>query len=282
MRLSSVFILAAFASVAYSLPAGSQTAPSGATDAQPPGVERPAAAANPVEAFLARTAERQRGRENAFARRGLSGRDGQFRALLASSRISPPGLGRQGATRERLESTLTTETIHLLLAAGANPGDVRRLRARGVDLFEAASAAIRGEATFAQQATLAPVVVVAEAVQARQADGGDGFGSSIGFRVVESLKGDLPAGADFVLRQVSGAEMDVSTDLRPEAGDRFLLLLSRDYYEQLVAEAGRSPRTGAYAQLLPGFVVRGEHLLPTVIGQPPVGSLAAARTAAGL
>ena len=34
--------------------------------------------------------------------------------------------------------------------------------------------------------------------------------------------------------------------------------------------------------LLPGFVVRGEQLLPTVIGQPPVGSLAAARTAAGL
>lgn len=272
--------LAALASLAIVPPAGGQTAPQSATDRPAPGGERRTAATDPVEAFLARTADRQRGREAAFARRGLTGQDGQFRALVASARIAPAGLGRDGATRSRLEAALTTETIQFLIAAGANPGDVQRTRTRGVDLFEAASAAIRGEASFAQQASLTPILVVAEVVRTRHADGGDGFGSSIGFRVVESIKGDLQPGADFVLRQASGSAMDVSTDLRPAVGERFLLMLSRDYYEQLVAEAGNAPRTGAYAQLLPGFLLRGEELLPTVIGQPPVASLAAARAAA--
>lgn len=258
--------------------ASSQTAPASSVSTAPPGVER--STADPVESFLDRTAERQRGRENAFARRGLSGVDGQLRALAATARIAPPGLGRAGATRPRLEAALTTETIQFLAAAGVRPGDVQRARAGGVDLFEAASAAIRGVATFDQQAALTSHVVVAEVVQARQAGGGDGFGSSIGFRVIDSLRGPLEPGADFVLRQASGAEKDVSSDLRPEVGERFLLLLSRDYYEQLAAEAGQSPMSGAYAQLLPGFLLRGDEVLPTVIGQPAVASLSAARTAA--
>lgn len=152
-----------------------------------------------------------------------------------------------GLKKLKGEAALVTEAIQFLAAAGVKPGDVQRARATGVDLFEAASAAIRGVATFDQQAALASDVVVAEVVQGRQPGGADGLGSSVEFRVIETLKGGLEPGSGFMLRQTAGAEMDVSTDLRPEAGERFLLLLSRDYYEQLVAEAGRSPIAGAYA-----------------------------------
>ncbi|WP_313442912.1 hypothetical protein, partial [Brevundimonas sp.] len=95
-------------------------------------------------------------------------------------------------------------------------------------------------APFQQQAALAQSIVVAEALDQRQTSAGDGFGSTVRFRVVDRLKGDLSAGAEFALRQQSTETMDVSTDLRPAAGEQFLLLLSRDYYQQLVAEAGRA------------------------------------------
>lgn len=182
--------------------------------------------------------------------------------------------------RARLESALNVEVIQLLAAAGLRPADILRNRARGVDVFEAASAAIRGEATFQQQAALAQSIVVAEALDQRQTSAGDGFGSTVRFRVVDRLKGDLSAGAEFALRQQSTETMDVSTDLRPAAGEQFLLLLSRDYYQQLVAEAGRQGQDAAYAQIMPGYLVSPEGLMPTVIGQPRLSSIEEARNAA--
>lgn len=182
--------------------------------------------------------------------------------------------------RARLESALNVEVIQLLAAAGLRPADILRNRARGVDVFEAASAAIRGEATFQQQAALAQSIVVAEALDQRQTSAGDGFGSTVRFRVVDRLKGDLSPGTEFVLRQQSTETMDVSTDLRPAADEQFLLLLSRAYYQQLVAEAGRQGQDAAYAQIMPGYLVSPGGLMPTVIGQPRLSSIEEARNAA--
>lgn len=148
-----------------------QTAPATASPDAPAGIKRPTTAAptDPVEAFLERTAERQRIREAALARRGATALVAQLRPLLANARIAPNGLGRNPQMRARLESALNVEVIQLLAAAGLRPADILRNRARGVDVFEAASAAIRGEATFQQQAALAQSIVLAEALDQRQA-----------------------------------------------------------------------------------------------------------------
>lgn len=220
-------IAAVVLSTALASAVNAQTAPATASPDAPAGIERPTTAAptDPVEAFLERTAERQRIREAALSRRGATALVAQLRPLLANARIAPNGLGRNPQMRARLESALNVEVIQLLAAAGLRPADILRNRARGVDVFEAASAAIRGEATFQQQAALAQSIVVAEALDQRQSSAGDGFGSTVRFRVVDRLKGDLSAGAEFALRQQSTETMDVSTDLRPAAGEQFLLLL---------------------------------------------------------
>ena len=275
-------IAAVVLSTALASAVNAQTAPATASPDAPAGIERPTTAAptDPVEAFLERTAERQRIREAALSRRGANALVAQLRPLLANARIAPNGLGRNPQMRARLESALNVEVIQLLAAAGLRPADILRNRARGVDVFEAASAAIRGEATFQQQAALAQSIVVAEALDQRQTSAGDGFGSTVRFRVVDRLKGDLSPGAEFALRQQSTETMDVSTDLRPAAGEQFLLLLSRDYYQQLVAEAGRQGQDAAYAQIMPGYLVSPEGLMPTVIGQPRLSSIEEARNAA--
>lgn len=274
------FVLACAAGVLLTAPALGQEAPSAAQPSAPPGVSRGATNVDPVAAFLSRTAQRQQRRDQALSTRGKGDNLRQLNGLLQGAKIAPSGLGRNPAERTQLESSLSIEVAQFLAATGFNPGDVQRLQRGGLDLGEAASATIRGSATFPQEAALAEVVVVAETTGAMQpSTPDDGFGSSIPFRVIETLKGPLPSGTAFQLRQRSGAQADVSTDLRPQSGTRFLLLLSSGLYQQEAAEHGGRGHASAFMQLVPGYFVLGEELRPTGIGQPRVTSLAQARSA---
>lgn len=260
-------------------PSAAQNAPASATEAAPPGATREALRSDPVQSFLNRTAQRQQRREQALSRRGKGASLRELNGLLNGAALAPPGLGRGAAERAALESSLAVEVAQFLASAGFNAGDVRRSRQRGVDLGEAASATIRGQATFQQHAALAESVVVAEVAGEPVQSTGDGFESSTPFRVVDSLKGDLAAGATFQLRQLSGAQADVSTDIRAPVGTRFLLLLSSEFYASEAAEAGGDPLPGAVMRLVPGYLVEGDQLRAAGIGQPQVESVAAARAA---
>lgn len=128
---------------------------------------------------------------------------------------------------------------------------------------------------------LAEQIVLVEATSAlTPSESGDGFGSTVNFRVDESLKGDIAVGDTIQLRQISRAESQVSTDLDPEVGQRFLLLLSSSLYGLESAERGGSPSNGGHVQALPGYRLEGDSLAPLGVGQPQVAGIAAARASA--
>jgi hypothetical protein len=260
-----------------------QTAPDAPAREGPPGITRPTGH-DPVAAFLERRARDQQRRLQALDARGKGAGLRELNGLLRGAKLAPAGLGRNAAERGRLEDALAVEVAQLLAALNHDAGDVQRSRQGPVDLAEAAAAAIRGRATFQQMAALAEHIVVVEASTPLAADErGDGFASTIQLKVVESLRGSSDVGRLLDLRQVSGRAVRVSTDLTPEPGQRYLLLLSSGLYQQQALEKGGRGRGTAYVQALPGYRLEGESLAPISHGPPLVTTLAAARAAiAGL
>ena len=241
------------------------------------GIARPASQ-DPVAAFLERRAREQQRRAQALEARGLGGGLRELNGLLRGAKLAPPGVGRNEAEQARLQEALAVEVAQLLAALGHNAGDVQRSRQGSVDLAAAAAAAIRARASFQQMAALAEHIVIVEAAGSPAADEkSDGFGSTLRLQVVESLKGQAQPGSTIDLRQTSGAAVRVSTDLAPEPGQRFLLLLSSSMYQQQALEKGGRPRSAGYVQALPGYRIVGEALTPIYHGEPLVATLSAAR-----
>lgn len=243
-----------------------------AQEAQPAPADQPPVTregvADPVEAFLSRKGQAQSARSRALTSRGRGSNLGQLTALAQAARIAPPGLGRNAAERLRLESSLSTDVLQLLLALGFNPGEVRRLRTAGVDPFEAGSALVRGIATPFQQAVLSKSVVVADVVSNEVGGPNDGFGSTLTLSVIETLKGRHEAGDRIRLRQRSGAASDYSSDLSGETGTRYLLFLSDDLYQQESTEEGRRPGDDFMVQLASAYRLDGDVVTGTASGQP--------------
>lgn len=110
-----------------------QAAPTTASPAPPPGVNRPAVG-DPVDAFLQRRTERQSRRSQALASQGPGSSLRELNGLLRGAGLTPPGVGRNAVERARLEGALEIEVAQLLSGLGYNPGDVRRSRTAGIDL----------------------------------------------------------------------------------------------------------------------------------------------------
>ena len=190
------------------------------------------------ERMLAREAQRQQARSAFLESRG---RARHVRALEAALGAAP-GIP-VPTTEPALRASYLTEVAQDLAVLGFDAQGVASLRGRGVDVIAAAVAGSR--ASFAQKAALTGLVVIGEAVSVVPDPGpGDGYRSSATFRVVETLKG-APPGATVVVRQRTGPDTDSTvvvypTDLSPEPGDRYLLFVSRELYEEgSVALGGR-------------------------------------------
>jgi hypothetical protein len=173
-----------------------------------------------------------------------------------------------------------------LAATGLTAGQIRALQARGIDIPQAVAADYRG--SLEQYAALAEVVVIGQVTEVRQsAAENDGFRSTVVLRVEETLKGQ--AGSQVTVREssgvlASGERVEHSIDMAPEAGDRFLLFLSKGLYGAEAVGRGRSPAeaqsSAAHVQQRLGYrILEGDALEPIQMGPPVVaGGLAEART----
>lgn len=136
-----------------------------------------------------------------------------------------------------------------LAMLGFNPGRIRALQARGIDVIGAVAAG--PEASLAQRASLADLVVIGEIVEFDEdtPEIKDGLHSSLVVRPVEVLKGDPPT-EPIIVRQESGKlpnglYREVTSELIPPTaapGRRFLMLLSNQLYEyQVEQRVGATP-----------------------------------------
>lgn len=112
---------------------------------------------------------------------------------------------------------------------------VEKLRDRGLDPLQIAIAG--PSASVVERATIAETVVVGEVTSYTYTlEPGDGYRSSIVVRVDDVLKGDVDH-SEITIRQRTGSQtnekhlVDVSTDIEPEAGDRYLFYLSHSMYK---------------------------------------------------
>ncbi|MEM1117074.1 MAG: hypothetical protein AAF845_04485 [Bacteroidota bacterium] len=135
-----------------------------------------------------------------------------------------------------------------LVANGIDALDVLRLAEGGVDVLHAITA---NERPLAEQSLLADLVIVAD-VLAPEADTADGYDGGVRVRVVDVVKGDVPADTISVRQQ---RRRDVPFVI----GARYLLLVSNGIYryglhrrgtEAAVPEAERTHRFSIYRQYL--------------------------------
>lgn len=231
--------------------------------------------------FLSRKRSEQGKREEVIGRRGRGAEAGQLRALYRAAGIRGPA-ARAGLSVENaaaLNQSLETDALQLLQSLGFKPGQVRQLASAGTNPVVAAANLVRGTSTLQDQAVLADLVAVVRVVSAGDADLGDGYGSSVRLQVVEALSGTAPS-QEITLRQQSSSDLYVSSDLRPEPGQTYLLVLSSELYEQVALEAGRSQRDVRDTYVLLGFAfgVEGDRLTPTPVGGEPTMTLSQVRS----
>lgn len=100
------------------------------------------------------------------------------------------------------------QQTHWLIASGYTLQEIQTLRAAGFDPIEALED-MNGRQTIEKRALTATDIVVAEPVAIDLADaGGDGFASTVRWRVVEVLKGDARPGEELRQRLASGERTD--------------------------------------------------------------------------
>ncbi|QWP75778.1 hypothetical protein J5226_19525 [Lysobacter sp. K5869] len=137
-----------------------------------------------------------------------------------------------------------------LAALGFTPSEVNALRRHGTDLFDLVLRFFEGiDTSPSEQMLLADTVVVATAAQARTGQARlDGFLSEIPFTVVKSLKGTRAAGDVILVPRSSGPlgngleRIDFS-EIRFAPGKTYLLVLSKNWYEQYVALQKKQPES---------------------------------------
>ena len=125
----------------------------------------------------------------------------------------------------------------VMTVSGLNAGMAQHLEKKGIDLIHAITADTR---PFNEQALMADLVVVGDVIAVVETpEPDDGFRSSIVVEAQTVLKGEAPSDTLFI-RQRSGlsgdkAPEDTSRDLHPEAGERYLFLLSNGMYRFFAA-----------------------------------------------
>lgn len=151
--------------------------------------------------------------------------------LLAELRASGMMQGRQEEFAESF--------AFILALQGLSVAEMERLEEEGVGVMDFVSAG--PGASLVETAVATEVVVIGEVKDyIVTLEPGDGYRSSVIIEVIETLKGEIPADK-IVLRQPSGLGINgkygvrVSTDLRPEPGQRYLFYLSNSLYRYRTA-----------------------------------------------
>ena len=125
-------------------------------------------------------------------------------ATLLPSRLVTYDEGKPDRPPTRSQSL---EAARFLIALGFTARDIRALKAHGLDPVRA-WVEQNGMATPENRAVITREVMVGEVVEIRNELLGDGFRSTVRFRVAEPLKGQAAAGEEVLVRLVSGVDPD--------------------------------------------------------------------------
>ncbi|MGO1069253.1 hypothetical protein [Lysobacter sp. CA199] len=146
---------------------------------------------------------------------------------------------------EQAEAASRIAAINLA-GLGFSASDVKVYRERKLDLFDMAYRLFQDvNSTPTEHLLLADTVVIATAHEVDEKKTRvDGFLSATPFTVVRSLKGSRAAGDTVFIPRKSGPLPDhiykrVSSDIEVTPGKKYLLVLSRNWYEQRVAETAK-------------------------------------------
>jgi len=231
---------------------------------------------DPIPDFLARKKTAHETSIRALGSRGIVGYLPEVRRMVAAARLPPTG--GDHAQRPQIELTFREDIAVGLTTMGFTATKIRRSQARGRDPIQAMARVTRGGASSEELLLLSDTVVIARThLGKRSAMLGDGLYSSTDFKVIAVWKGSPKVGESIVIRQWSGRRPDgtttsISGDLHAAPGTTYLLPLSRNLYEQRVAEHSRKARPVRSGYLLYGdaheILVRNGRQVARVRGKP--------------
>ncbi len=175
----------------------------------------------------------------------LLGLENERLALQEHLRTELDGLGYENA------ENLSRFFSFVMLTHGIDRDKVARLEAGGIDVVHAMTSNAR---PFMEQGLFSDPAVVGEVVAIEDSDEpGDGQGSTVRVRVLETLKGTVHADTIVLRQRRRSTEGLGPRGFVPEVGSTYLLLLSRPLYKFFVwrrtgaDSEPREPRPGYYA-----------------------------------
>jgi hypothetical protein len=152
-----------------------------------------------------------------------------------------------GATPSELAKQDVEAVAQFLATAGYSPRDVAPGAPGGTVLIQSAGRVVLGGSTFDDEIRAAPIVVLAD-LQSVSPDASvdQAYHSTATLRIVKSVKGDVPAGQNVLVRQRSGPAsggvyIQASGEFRPRDTGQYLLFLSPAAYEVRARRKNASP-----------------------------------------
>lgn len=198
------------------------------------GVSAPSHAAPKEPGAETRRQELQKNQQERLQALTRRGRLSTYQQLLGAGKV------RIASSASAAEAASRDAAIDLA-ALGFTAADVKDNRRRDIDLFDVVHRFFQGVTLPAEAMLMADTIVVATAGQAREKRSRtDGFLADIPFTVAKSLKGSRAAGDVVLIPRNSGPlpngnyRRDFS-DIDFTAGKKYLLVLSKNWYEQFVA-----------------------------------------------
>jgi hypothetical protein len=246
--------------------------------AQEGGSKKEPASASSLAEARAEAQAKEQNRIQALSQRGLSGKYGP---LLRAGKVPATSKSRSMQfNAAQVESASRVAAIDLV-GLGFTAAEVTAYRDRNIDLFDVAYTLFQGvTSTPADHLLLADTVVIAtagEVVEGRTRT--DGFLSATPFSVAKSLKGTRAAGDLVYLPRQSGPTPDgmyrsSSADIEVTPGKKYLLVLSKNWYEQRVAETKKQAESSFNAIPFLVYEVSADGSLfasprPTLSGKAP-------------
>lgn len=196
------------------------------------------------EAFIERKQQSNVQRKQVIVARGLASTHARLVEAMATADITLPQGGDDSSPEQvqRLANVFLGDLALYAAALGAANDDV----ANDANVLASTARVLRSGGTIADHIALSDLIVVARAAGKDTAKNADGYLSGQRFVIGEVLKGDARLGQKVVIRQASGVQADgsqteLSSDLVAKNGRTYLLLLSTNYYQQLVMEKGLRP-----------------------------------------
>lgn len=209
-----------------------------------------------------------------LSRRGLSSNFQQLDSA-AKLRSATSASTKAGQTiPPEFAETISREAAINLAALRFTTADVATYGKRNIDLFDVAYRVFTARGTSAEQMLLADTVLIVKAAKNESGRArSDSFLSATPFTVVKSLKGSRTAGDVVYVPQNSGVGPDgqyvtYSHELNFTPGKTYLLVLSKNLYEQRVAQQNKQAERGFNAMVYLAYQVADDGtLLPSP--QPP-------------